>query len=390
MKLSRLTSLFLVVSLIGALPAASAVKPGSKCKKVGKTQIWKGESLTCIKSGKKTVWSKGSPIKTAAPVSTPTPTPSSSTENLPQIPESLDDLIRDPRSISYGAWIRSSQVYNSSKPEKPPINLIVGPSVDRTSVDFSNVLQNVTALFPGYIYPLNNYAYVYGKQDIPWVNEQLAILFTPDELRILQNNEGGKLVESNCRPECLWAKAQYSGARKISLMLFGADVFSSQRGQDAELFKNAIWAHEFLHTMQDLQTHSGSGNTTMYDFPPTWWTEGAAQFVQAVVQSFNSYENYQIYFSYFGSTRLSEEFLNEFLDEERSLVEWTQFPNYTYEIGAQVIEILVSIKGPSIILRLNSEILNGVGFTEAFRRIFGTEWKTVSPKIAKLISERQR
>lgn len=76
MKSSRLVSLCLVLALIFAPnPAFSAVKPGATCKKAGQKTVSKGKTYTCVKSGKKLVWNKGVPIKTAAPVSSPSPKP---------------------------------------------------------------------------------------------------------------------------------------------------------------------------------------------------------------------------------------------------------------------------------------------------------------------------
>jgi len=54
--------------------ANAAVKPGTKCTKLGQTSTSTGIKYTCIKSGKKLVWNKGVAVKKPAP--TPTPTPS--------------------------------------------------------------------------------------------------------------------------------------------------------------------------------------------------------------------------------------------------------------------------------------------------------------------------
>ena len=53
----------------------AAVKPGSACKKLGQVKKSAGIKYTCIKSGKKLVWKKGTAIKSTAPAITPTPTP---------------------------------------------------------------------------------------------------------------------------------------------------------------------------------------------------------------------------------------------------------------------------------------------------------------------------
>jgi len=51
--------------VISALPNANAVvTPGSKCSKAGDTQVYKGKTYTCIKSGGKLVWNKGVKVET--------------------------------------------------------------------------------------------------------------------------------------------------------------------------------------------------------------------------------------------------------------------------------------------------------------------------------------
>jgi M6 family metalloprotease-like protein len=52
-------SLFLSLPLI---PVNAATKAGAKCNKTGVTSISAGKTYTCIKSGKKMVWSKGLPL----------------------------------------------------------------------------------------------------------------------------------------------------------------------------------------------------------------------------------------------------------------------------------------------------------------------------------------
>ena len=59
--LSLILSLFLSTPLT---PANAAAKAGAKCAKAGNTEVVKGKSYTCVKSGKKLVWSKGVVIKT--------------------------------------------------------------------------------------------------------------------------------------------------------------------------------------------------------------------------------------------------------------------------------------------------------------------------------------
>ena len=63
--LSALVVLFLISSIS---PAQAVVKAGAKCTKVGVTASVGGKKFTCIKSGKKLVWNKGTTIKKVADV----------------------------------------------------------------------------------------------------------------------------------------------------------------------------------------------------------------------------------------------------------------------------------------------------------------------------------
>jgi M6 family metalloprotease-like protein len=67
--------------LVGIAPqiASAAVKAGSTCIKLNTTTTVLGYKYTCIKSGKKLVWSKGvKVVATPKPSATPTPSPSAS------------------------------------------------------------------------------------------------------------------------------------------------------------------------------------------------------------------------------------------------------------------------------------------------------------------------
>lgn len=76
----------LVFSSIQAY-SASPPKAGSVCSKLGKTSVYQGKKFTCVKKGKKLLWSKGVVIQSAAPApsstSTPEPTPSPSVVATP-------------------------------------------------------------------------------------------------------------------------------------------------------------------------------------------------------------------------------------------------------------------------------------------------------------------
>lgn len=68
-------SLVLLVGMSSSI-AAPSPKAGAVCTKLGMTQIFQSKKFTCVKSGSKRVWDKGTAIKSALPSPTPTTTPS--------------------------------------------------------------------------------------------------------------------------------------------------------------------------------------------------------------------------------------------------------------------------------------------------------------------------
>ncbi len=83
-KLAALISLSLILLILPSTTAVAAnPKAGAKCSKAKQVIIYKGMSYTCIKSGKKLIWSKGKKVISAETSSTPTATPTPSPSPTP-------------------------------------------------------------------------------------------------------------------------------------------------------------------------------------------------------------------------------------------------------------------------------------------------------------------
>lgn len=78
MQRSLILPLVLVINIAAVAPASAAVKAGAPCKKVGSKSVEAGKTYTCVKSGKKLIWSKGVAQKPASDISKPVPTPTPS------------------------------------------------------------------------------------------------------------------------------------------------------------------------------------------------------------------------------------------------------------------------------------------------------------------------
>jgi hypothetical protein len=82
------------------IPANAVAKAGSKCAKAGNTEVVKGKSYTCIKSGKKLAWNKGVVISAKTPNKTTPPMPAgvkAALDNIAQFPKSKET----PQALNY-------------------------------------------------------------------------------------------------------------------------------------------------------------------------------------------------------------------------------------------------------------------------------------------------
>lgn len=76
--------LVISISLLATISAvAAAPKAGTVCKKAGTKVTSNGYVFTCLKSGKKLIWSKGIPTKKITPIPTAKPTPSQPGQDNP-------------------------------------------------------------------------------------------------------------------------------------------------------------------------------------------------------------------------------------------------------------------------------------------------------------------
>lgn len=112
--MKKVLGIVLVTAYLSApltTPVFASAKAGAACSKAGLTSIVFGKKYTCVKSGKKLVWNKGtavpktttlpainpSPNATKTPTSTPTPTPAPVT--LSALPTNYGDT-KKPEFVS--------------------------------------------------------------------------------------------------------------------------------------------------------------------------------------------------------------------------------------------------------------------------------------------------
>ena len=158
--------IFLFTSLLTPSSSAAA-KAGAKCTKVNTTSTVSGIKYTCIKSGKKLIWSKGVVV---SPV-----------ENLPvatlQGPTSFDDLIQNYQGISYAAWNKSRQKILSSTKTDISLKFVLGPTTQLTFQDPLYSINLISRLYAGYPISAEISFLAFNFDDRNWaVNQMESII----------------------------------------------------------------------------------------------------------------------------------------------------------------------------------------------------------------------
>lgn len=392
---SALAIILVVSTLAFSASAIAAVKPGATCKKLGMTSTSGKIKFTCIASGKKLIWEKGSKI--ASPVSKPTspvivdpmptasPTPAVTPTQKPEPfqPTSFDDLIAHPESMSYWAWKKSSEKIMQATDLGPAIVLHVGPNTTLTTSKTSEAIIATTRLYSGFSAPTTVHVIYYGYQDISWGQNEFAKL-------ALRPN--GQEAARQCQtPQTCWGALAEIDLRGNGILLMGTGVFDSNHSS------GTLEAHEYAHTLQGTQFVGTQKEFNSYcctkAYMPWWMVEGGAEFAQAAAIFPASYDSYLFErdadTNEFISNRaglFTLDWIKSYLDISTTNI-WNDPKNdwRMYDVGFLVHEALVAIKGPDISMKLNKDVANGMSWPQAFEANIGISWIEGLPKLATAI-----
>jgi hypothetical protein len=275
----KLRALLVAIFLLAPLaPSISATPPkaGAICKKLEKTQSYKGKTYTCVKSGKKLVWNRGVTIKSAAPMTsitpspaitpiptttpTPTPTPTPSRTSVPA-------PIPTPTPAGVRAALESFKSFPMTKNEPQKLNFHFGPNADK---NFSNLMVELSTgtmkLFADHYPDSRPLPVFYGDiSDLDWIISEWAKYgyTNPWEIDDARKRSPGLVVNywgsPQGHPTLIWTSQQLSNMPK--------------------LIKLNLISHHIVHSIQHRST---KGN---YHFLPSWGSEGGAEFYGAMVNT---------------------------------------------------------------------------------------------------------
>jgi len=351
-------SLFLSTPLI---PANAVAKAGAKCTKAGSTEVVKGKSYTCIKSGKKLIWDKGVTSKKVGAAQPTLPTPTS-----------FDDLVQNYEGIAYSAWSKSATGIKASTKTAAPFKALTGPNTKLAYKTPAYAFDLISRLYSDYETPTKMSVLSFNYQDRDWATEQMKIE-VPNTPSIFIN-ENACATKATC-----WGGAVFGGNTGNTLLVLTTEVL------DANHLSGTLEAHEFTHAVQ--KNTGGLGLVA-----PSWYTEGQAQFAQ------NASIYYQSFDSYLSSRRESSgelfrdpQFTSKFIEEFFVLTEtdaWNKkYDRWRrYDLGAMLVEILTAISGPNSTMEIYKLTSGGVKFEDAFERVYKISFAKALPIMSKAIA----
>ena len=390
----------LIPMVLFASNSYAAVKAGSACTKVGAKSISAGKSYTCIKSGKKLVWDKGVLVPVAKPaVVKPTPAPSASASATPK-PSStpkpaptvanitFENLLENNANVSYTAWKKAADSINLSYAKNVAPEVYTGPNTKAFYNDLQLPISLVSRLFPNYDEPKKILWIRYNFIDIAWAENQAKEKLSAADYAQISIYQGGTLAGSNCDLAASNCRGSYqqTGPSGISLIMEGvANTLPSDLVSKSDLSPGMVEAHEYFHSLQRIPIM----NRGIQVWPPAWWREGSADWVQNVAINFKDFESYKSFLKSDcegNCSKLSEAELAEFLSTAKDNFVPAKFDQFlNYSLGSHVVEILVAIKGPDVLIDMYAEMGKGKTFNDAFYGFFGISWNDAIPILAKSI-----
>jgi hypothetical protein len=368
--LTALLTLSLLSSYTSPAFSANKVVAGATCAKAGQVSASNKPLLICTKNGKKLIWKEAGKASFTPPAE----------------PTSFENLYANRAGVSYAAWRKISESIKGNTSKLGTLDIHTGPNSSPIFDKPADVLALVSRAFPNSEESKKIVVIRYQYKDLKWAETEIRKVITTEEYNQLNGNEGGRLLTSNCEDSqktCMGSK-QLTTQSGLNLIFQG--IPEPQMARDTRFSTGMLEAHEYFHSLQRIPMLGKPLGRE--DFPRSWIGEGSAEWVQNVVVNYTDYASYKNYIRSDCSNsagNLSESEIAEFLgaktNEEAN--KYDQWLNYC--LGAYAIESLVAVKDQQSIIDIYSQMSAKTGFESAFSKIYGVEWKSALPVLAKTI-----
>jgi len=422
-SISSISKILFVAMVFALIPvsafSAPKVTAGSTCKTYKLKVSNMNKIYTCIKSGKKLVWSEST--QTAKASAKPTETAAKPTETaakpnekkgisylVPLKPAATDPITWENLESRVGeisaiAWqsAQDTMEANSGSSRVGSVKVIYAPLTANTHYSgFENHLRTGIKLWNRFILPPQATFLVYSYDEIPWAKKEIKRILTDsgmDENQAIQR--GNNLaVAPYGGPECGGANAGMM-SDKQAIGVFG--LCPRNEGSDP-YYLGPLQIHEFTHQLQGSQFIGTKLNSQQ--ILPCWISEGLAhagglsggtttlndylevrkrQASHPVLNVAGGHSSTQLQ-----ASTIDYEFMKKFYAES-SPPGCFALPSYSlgYSAGFLTTEALASIGGIESTLLLFSRAAGGETFEEAFKNIYGLSWSKASDILAKVVSK---
>ena len=406
-----------VVLSFSLLPAYSAtpIKAGTNCSKQGVAKTYNDKRYTCIKSGKKLVWSEGKkvekkisvPTKSPSPLvnpstsptsapypnessnSSPSPSPSASSiktlcatselqdqdetsdmqselSGAPRLFNSLENLQSNYNFIEDTAFNEVKRNSQKGKTETSNANIHIGPNTYFCDSNPDYLFKRAQETFSEFDQPSSIDVVYVQIDDLQWATEKW------NELTSSKWEFPGA---RNCRSKT-WCSGATAHPGIISIAI------SPNINLD---FVGVTEIHEYTHIMQWHLKKDGNLNT------PIWWMEGQAMFfgVSGASNNFAQYMRVQksqrATFKQVPGMKFDVESIKIALLERPKPGDRNQ-TSIGYSIGMKFIEALIAMKGIHINLQIWQQLRENISFEQAFKKAYGVSLNQAVDTIAPIIA----
>ena len=332
-------------------------------------------------------------IATAAPKGAAECTSSNSGSDR-NLPKTFQEAFSKRKCISFAAWQRMGAKIESAT-ALAQVEVLIGPNTKPWFSRIPNAVQSVVRLFPNSEIPQMSYFIYYNFKDAAWAKKKLRSLVSANEYENFSRNENGRVTESNCeeaRKDCFGSKALTAASGKGFVLLGVPNALNNgDLVADYRFKAGMLEAHEYFHLLQDIPLVGK--DLEQRDWPPSWVTEGGAEYIQNGAINKGSFKKY-LDFRARDSSNLyqmkwmyTEKYLVEYLRQSISEARGSQYDSWlAYNLGSRFIEVLVAIQGQESLIKLNYELATKIGFAKAFENVYGISWNKAVPILAKVVA----
>jgi hypothetical protein len=406
MRKSHLAIAIVLLITLATPVQAATPKAGAKCTKAGATATAAGKKFTCIKSGTRLVWNKGVAIKaapkpslnpaikpveptpTASPTSTPTPTPSP-TPTIPPAPIvfSFDNIASNYLEISANVYNKYEKFIDPNHQSKLKVNVLVGPNTKPLNTNPAPAYAIASNLFRNFSQPDEVHAIYYSFLDKEWAKSKT------------QEKDGTPRWNYQFEYECLSltdCRGASAGMTQNWQAIGRMTANTATSPLVLRMFSSGeTEIHEYAHSVYMFQMKPNFNR--WYISTPSWFSEGHATALGKLggAMSFREYVSDQqlTYRSAQPNQSLRSVSLADILRFYDAFSDGKEDPSmksYVYSLGYSTVEALIAIGGIDSPMNLFVQTAKGMTFEQAFKAVYGIEWKVAAPILAEVVSKQYR